>query len=257
MRILPATIRRPGRHGAHPAFTLMEMLVVVALVTLMATLALPSILALYNAGADKQAYNLIAAQLTAARARAIEESTFAGLHIQLADAREGGTTDLLRPDFENICFSGIILYDRRKRCFGVEGQPRRLPGSIAFGKICGDTVDGSDYSGDAGDLAKFTTFSVVFTPLGSAVRNIHGGKVFFDSRHPAFSDDRVDPNDLLITGSQRLWHVEDANDHFPVTAMTLFDVGDYLGASSATGYLNDSAQFLPLNIHTGQLLSRE
>jgi prepilin-type N-terminal cleavage/methylation domain-containing protein len=259
----------PG--GAGPAgrgFTLMEMVVVIGLVALMASLALPSIMALYNSGADSQAYNLIAAQLTAARALAIEKATYAGVHVQLADAGKTlGSKELLRPDQENLCYSAIVLYNPRKRQFNIYSQPRQVPKPIAFGKLAEETVDagGASYKGRAGTKEVFTTFTVVFSPRGSAVKSVNGQPVEFDYHDRVFSDEGVDPNDLLITGSQRLWHMDPnmttsyCQKQYAVTALTLFDMGEYLGvqAGKRTKYLNENAQFLPLNVHTGQLLPRE
>jgi len=259
----PGQARRAGR-----GFTLMEMVVVIGLVALMTSLALPSIIALYNSGADAQAYNLIAAQLTAARALAIERGTYAGVHVQLADAGKTlGSRELLRPDEENVCYSAMVLYNPRRRHFNIYSQPRRVPGSIAFGKLTDETVDAGSgtYKGRAGTKEVFTTFTVVFSPRGSAVKSVEGRPVQFDDHDRVFSDEGVDPNDLLITGSQRLWHMDPntttsyCQNQYAVTALTLFDMGEYLGVRGGkrTKYLNENAQFLPLNVHTGQLLSRE
>ncbi|MGB2824952.1 MAG: prepilin-type N-terminal cleavage/methylation domain-containing protein [Phycisphaerae bacterium] len=261
-------IRPGGATRAHRGFSLMEMVVVIGLVALMASLALPSIIALYNAGADAQAYNLIAAQLTAARALAIEKATYAGVHVQLADAKDGAR--LLRPDMENVCYSAIVLYDSRMRRFDIYGQLRRVPGSMAFGKLTERTVNSGDgtYRSDAADKEVFTTFTVVFSPRGSAVKSVHGSPVWFNGEHPIFSDAGVDTNTLRVTGSQRLWEWANVDpngsagqdDCWAVTALTLFDIGDYLGGANPSArvkYLNESAQFLPLNVHTGQLFMRE
>jgi len=246
----------------------MEMVVVIGLVALMASLALPSIIALYKAGADRQAYNLIAAQLTAARALAIEKSTFAGVHVQLADARSTGGGGLLRPGEENICYSAIVLYNPWMRRFNIYGQARRVPGSIAFGKLTEETVSSGTgtYKSGAGSKEAFTTFTVVFSPRGSAVKSVYGERVEFNPGHPIFSDDAVDANAMFVTGSRRLWYMDPntvnsyCQNQYAVTALTLFDIGDYLGATSSgkrIKYLNENAQFLPLNVHTGQLFSRE
>ena len=74
---------RPSGAGG---FTLLEMMVVIGLVSMMVAMSLPSVVALFDAGADAQAYNLITAQLTAARAQAVVGNTYSGIHIQLADA---------------------------------------------------------------------------------------------------------------------------------------------------------------------------
>jgi len=257
----------PARRG----FTLMEMMVVIGLVALMATMALPSIMALFNAGADAQAYNLISAQLTAARALAIEKSIYAGVHVQLAareltdrdDADEGPR---LRTE---ACYSGIILYRPSKEKFWLHGEPRRTPGSIAYGKVAvsgsGSTVNNAGrYTGDASDLRKFTTFTVVFSPQGSAIRRLPGKSggllVEFDEDDPAFKTKQIlDTRD--IAGSRQIWDFRDVTGgEEAVTALCVFDMGEYMVADqvgSATKYLDESASVIPLNIHTGQLYPRE
>ncbi len=275
MRAIRTTTRRESPAGPRPGragFTLMEMMVVIGLVALLATMTLPSVIALYNSGADSQAYNLIAAQLTAARALAIEKGTFAGVHCQAADATNSGqpSTDpdkLLRPDLQHVCFTALVLYDPDKRHFRLhEGsRPQRVPGSIAYGKVCSETVeDSGSYKGQAADIDKFTTFTVVFTPSGSATATVNGQKVKFREKeavfdHPTSGGRNVDSRN--IAGKQLLWNFTTANDQYPVTAITLFDLGDYYDPKTRKlqgDRLRDKPpQILPLNSHTGQLFPRE
>lgn len=248
-------IRRPAARGG---FTLLEMMIVIGLGMLMVGMALPSVIQMFNAGAGAQAYNLIAAQLTSARAVAIEKSTYAGVHVQLADARAGGSS-LLRPKLEGVCYSAIVIYRPWDQVFQVDGEPIRIPGSYAFGKLSSDTVSGGNYSGDASDPEAFTTFTVVFSAQGSAVKSVEGRPVEFDEADPIFGDPVVSGSRDL-TGSRRLWDYDNATGDFGVTAMTLIDWGEYYNPESNRGniqYLNKNAQFLPLNVHTGQLFPRE
>jgi type II secretory pathway pseudopilin PulG len=237
----------------------MEMMVVIGLVAILATMTLPSVIALYNAGADSQAYNLVAAQLTAARALAIEKGTFAGLHVQLADARLTPTSSqLLRPKLENACFTALVLYDPDKRLFKLQSRPQRVPGSMAFGKLTKDTVDGRSYTTGAEDVAKFTTFTVVFSGYGSAVTTINGRTVEFDKDDDVFRSVTASAADII--GERRLWDYANANAQNAVTALTLFDMGRYYNLENKRGdkrYLEINAQFLPLNVYTGQLFPRE
>ena len=235
--------------GGRRGFTLMEMMVVIGLVALMATMALPSIVSLFNSGADAQAYNLIAAQLTAARALAIEKSTYAGVHVQMADMRA-------RPELKSeACFSALVLYNPRERYFELYDQPRRTPGSMAFGKVTGT------YDNTAKTLYEFTSFTVAFSSAGSAVRQIEGETIRFNPQDPAFDpDDHVDAND--IAGSRRLWEWDrtgGTDGRRGVIALCIFDLGQYLPRADGkrVQYLKDNARFLPLNVHTGQLFPRE
>ncbi len=279
------TARKPSR-SAIPAqargFTLLEMMVVIGLVSLMVAMSLPSVIALFNSGADAQAYNLISAQLTAARSRAVLGNTYAGLHVQLADAplSETDATDspvLLRPKLQGVCFTGMLEYDANSRTFDLSSTPTRVPGNTVFGyasqAITSSTVTGgleatlstsssSPFTGAAGTIRKFTTFSVIFNASGAVTRFVDGGPVKFNEQSPAFSDYGVPAGDLVLYGSQRLWRmasVDHVQDRYGVTALTMFSFPEYESAGSDAArlnYLNENAQVLPLNIHTGQLYER-
>jgi hypothetical protein len=245
------------------------MMVVIGLVALMAAMALPSIVSLMNAGADAQAYNLIAAQLTFARSLAIERVNYAGVHCQVADAKD--STGLLRPKQQDVCYSGIVFVDDSNgftsptKLFTGYNAPKQVPGGIGFGKVCtamsGDgatvgTDEKAPYTSDAGTQEKFTTFTVLFTSTGTAVKSVDGQTVRFWTKDPLFLDN---PKAADIAGSRKLWELTNADDHFAVTAMCLFEMRRYAPVSPADriSYLNDNAQFLPLNNQTGQLYIRE
>ncbi len=281
--------RRRGA-AARPAraegFTLLEMMVVIGLVSLMVSMSLPSVIALFNAGADAQAYNLIAAQLTAARARAVVGGTYAGIHVQLADAPLVETDSaefptLLRPELQGVCFSGMLKYDPNTRSFDLLAAPTRVPGVIAFGyaskgitssgttsgleATLGESSD-NPFTNAAGTLSKFTTFSVIFNPFGAVTRFVDGEAIKLNPQSKIFSDYSVSLIDRDLYGSQRMWRMTTAGssfnhvqDRYGVTALTLFDFTEYEAAGSETKrltYLNENAQVLPLNVHTGQLFKR-
>jgi len=242
----PRRRRRTGR----AAFTLMEMMVVIGLVALVAALALPSVMALIDAGADIQSYNLMAAQLTAARARAIQDHAYTGIHVQWADARSGG--EWIRGEkMRNVSFCAMVqrkrLVNQGPERFVLIGDPIRVPGSISFGKP------------DDAEIAtprNFTTLTVVFSPTGAAVQRIPGDDiVIFDPMDRAFAQGNVGGVDDP-TGSTQLWDINNAAGDQPVTALRMFDVADYLLASNKGQYLEKNVQILALNIHTGQLMRR-
>jgi len=238
-------------------FTLLEMMVVIAMIGIAVGLALPSVMGLFNAGADAQAYNLLAAQLTTARAMAIRNHTYGGVHVQLADGKDN-SGNLLRPDLAEACFSAIVLYDRKMQRFQVQGQPQRVPGSYAFGQVSGDTVSsGNQWSGGAGTAATLTTFTVVFAPSGSATKMVEGKPVVFDANDPLFYNSTA----YTVAGNTKLWQLPHntagTDAKYGVLAVTMFDYTEYLTSTNKTEYLNDRGQFLPLNAHTGQLFPRE
>ena len=56
---------------------MVELIVVIGVIVLLASISLPSIATLFTSGSEAQAYNLFQAQLAAARALAVREGTSA------------------------------------------------------------------------------------------------------------------------------------------------------------------------------------
>ncbi len=239
---------RPRRGG----FTLIEMLIVVSLIVLIATIALPSIVGMFAAGAEARAYNTLAAQVASARALAIKNATYALLHVQIGEG----------PDFEDTCWSAVFEYrydedDGRHYFVSLDGyRPRAFAGATAFGEISGTFVIDDDGDGAADEYTNldldedFTTFSIVFDPNGEVVTNVDGGRIVFDPDDPLFDE---------------LWDVARTEappeaGEYGVTAMTVFDYVEFINISDAddrADYLDEAGQFLPVNRYTGRLMERE
>jgi prepilin-type N-terminal cleavage/methylation domain-containing protein len=249
---LPQTPHRCGRRG----FTLMELLVVIGVIALIAAVVVPSINSVFTAGSDAQAFNMMVGQLSAARSEAVQNGTFAALHVQLADA-------VAHPELKGTCYTAVFVYSHSERRFIPTGNlPRRMPGRMAFGEISTTCLDPSTGNFRAGvmnteaGLSNFTSFSVVFSATGTAVMAMADvGNVLFKTGGVALFDG----------GEQKLWDPNVANasgsGEPPVTAMTLFDstaVEKVLnsGGDPAT-YLNANKQLLPINVHTGQFFPRQ
>lgn len=81
-------------HSARPGFTLVEMAIVLGLVVLVATMALPTMMKLIDTNASAQAFNIMAAHLRAARATAIANDGYGGLHHQKVDHTSPGNENL-------------------------------------------------------------------------------------------------------------------------------------------------------------------
>ncbi len=188
MRIAISTSRR--------GFTLVELLVTITVIALLAGISLPTVMALFDAGADKQACNIMAAQLMNARAEAIRNMTYVGVHVQLADH-----TVLANSTLENVCFAAVVWDDPETPdnllTLAPGCIPRRMPKHTALGRIDSAYVTAAgnyeNLGGDVG-LKGFTTFTVLFSPNGKVALQVEGENIRFDSGGPLFS------------GSGQLWN---------------------------------------------------
>jgi len=143
-------------------FTLIELLVVVALILLVAGIALPTVMNLFSAGADAQAYNLLAAQLSYARSQAIFRGKYVGVHVQVSDRDADGNSSIN----EKTCYSAVVVgelnggnieFTLLDKC-----KPEKIPGNMGFGKLTNhffsDTVAGNyDHLDELAGTDGFTT----------------------------------------------------------------------------------------------------
>ncbi len=234
-----------NRGSRRSGFTLMEITVTVAIILLIMGISLPGIVRIFSAGADSQASNLLAAQLVVARSLAIQKATYVGVHVQMAD-------ETARSNLANTCWTAIVVYeDDGSGNWGFvlpKGhQPRRMPGSMAFGELSTSFVQNNGDYKNIANLEDFTTFTIVFDPSGAVVRRVEGNSVTFTPGQPVFS------------GSKRLWKFAGAKDEDGVMAVTMFDYTEVhaRAAAARAQHLNATGQFLAVNVHTGQLFPRK
>ena len=224
------------------AFTLVEMLVVITLIVLVLAISLPSIVTAFTAGADTQAYNLMAAMLNSARATAMVEGSYAAVHCQLSD----------RDEHDQKTFLAVLRYDETNDDFEFDPADTiaPLPGKIAFGEISSTFLDsGGDFQSltDA-NIEDFTSFSVAFDSDGQVVK------------YPNGNSNGVVINDSNLFGSTlsngQLWN--DPGGEPGVTAMTIFDysIVEVMNQNDRQDYLDENGQFLPLNLYTGKFFYR-
>jgi len=227
------------------------MLIVLAVISMVAAIALPGIVGLFDSGAEEQAYNHLAALLTAARAVAIRNSTYAGVHVQMSEVA----------DMEDVCYAAIVWDDPatdNHQLSLVKGyEPRKIPGRVAFGEISGTFVEPSSgnyrlFSGQ-GSLDNFTTFSIIFSPSGAVVKEIDDNELTYmlPADEPAFRE--------VAGAGTRLW---DRPPNEPgVMAVVLFNYVELDAvrndSTRVREYLNEHGQFLSVNIYTGQLFKRK
>jgi len=231
-------------------FTLFELLIVVGIIIMVAGLALPTMISMLTSGSDAQAYNMLSGQLMVARALAIQDETFVGVHVQLGRDSASKTDE----ELSKACFSAIVWIPPGSPPDTtpfelVEGYSiRRVPGTIAFGEITSDFTSGSNFVNLTNDqaLADFTAFTVVFSPQGEFVKK------------PADKEVQLSSN-LAGTGNE-WWDSTYANDEEAVRLLTIFDHGELAALATQTArqtYLKEHAQFLYVNTYTGRLSSRD
>lgn len=229
-------------------FTMLELMFVCGIIALVATLIIPSILSIFNAGADAQAYNILASQVAAARAVAIQNATYAALHVQQAD------------DGTGACYAAVMALDPNYGKFYLASgyAPVRMPGGIVFGEVnanCISTTGQYFYDATHQGLTdpNFTTFTFIFTPQGEMTRRAGMALLQFDNTDPIFA-----------TGAGHLWNYTLATSKVPnlgATCCTMFQWGQYNAirnnpSANLAAWFNENGVFLPVNTQTGQLFPR-
>lgn len=242
----PSLTRRHAGTSAQ-GFTLFEMLIVVGIIIMVLSVALPSINSMLASSADSQAYNMLSGQLTVARAEAITYDTPVAVHVQIGQE----SASLSGEDLSKACFSAItwIPPDSNNPTFSLMPgySVNRMPESLAFGEISDDFIDGANFTLGLG-LEDFTSFSILFDPQGEVVKRVKwvNGLVA-----PAFHSDLAGPNSL--------WDATYANGEDGVQWVTLFEYTKLLALNRVQQqiYLDENAQFLPVNTYTGRLFPRD
>ena len=245
-------------------FTLVEMIVTITVIVLLAGMTLPVVSKLFSSGAEMQAYNLLAAQIAAARAQAIQQGTYAGVHVQPGDA----TPDLREA---KDVYSAVIVFNKTSGKFDLAPgfELTVIRGHYGFGDI--DYLEGAgsfdDTAGEYGfdnfdEADDFTRATIVFSPEGRLVRQVIGGKdldddptglIVLDPTGPAFSGDlpiwtALEDNDDLRGGAASLVQ-------FNYLRYTKFKEANDLGGLSEE--FNKTGMIMAINQYTGELFPRE
>ncbi len=87
-------------------FTLVEMMVVLIVITLVSTIAVPSVARTIKSAAKAQSYNLMASMVRAARTTALRQRQFALLHHQVVDDEVVGNRSLHNKSYLAVMMAG-------------------------------------------------------------------------------------------------------------------------------------------------------
>ena len=242
---------------SHPGFTLIELLVVIAIIGILVALAVPTLANLFGGG-GAQARNVLDAQLRVARALAIRDRQFTGVH------------------FQRHCRTGeywlaIVRFNGVGSCDGlVEGTtPVKLPGGTGVGEVTAakfvDPVSGNymddkfdtDEPADVDDVDDFTTLTVLFDTAGRLIQRINGVNVNFSTTLKLFIDYDNLPAEWDPKTDPEIWDSVVAVAEPGVTALCVFDAKVFKAAGNSRAradYLNENAAFLPVSPATGGLI---
>ncbi len=254
---------RPVRTCHPQAFTLIELLVVISIIAILSLITLPSMVNMFRANADAQAYNMFTVQLAAARAHAVRTSNYVLVHVQQVDPNNPP------PGMKDRFFA--VVMERNSATGNFKSAPgfapMMLPGSIAFGKVTppfalpNSGADRWEHAvEDPTNFENFTTFSIIFSPSGTLVPKINGVVVDYDSSDPVFN---------AATPATRIWDYNKvcnkpnagSSDYGAgVSVVALFDWAEAKATATYDRYVymnyQSGGQYIAINAYTGQPFRR-
>lgn len=239
---------------ARPAFTMIEMIVVVGMILLLSAVAVPSFVQLFSSGANAQAYNMVSAQMMTARNVAIERGQYAGLHFQRPDATKGPFRQI-RGDFEYFGYCGVVVgtFNPATSALTLDVSPGFAPKPMP-GHMSMIDLDQTTYT----DPYRFTTGTILFNPNGSLLGQANI-KTYLTT--PSMF---VDPNTTAIWQNLAATSSNGTRIYPPCKNPGLVSLDDYMlvySTLTSTGdintFLNNRTESIFLNYNTGLLMPRK
>lgn len=260
-------MKRKLKNRMRAGFTLAELLVVVGIIVVSLSIVLPTVRALFSAGAETQAIASMSAALGAARGLAIEHSAYTLVHHQPSVEFKDNKWYVDRK-----CYAGVFKYVGTSAAGGFEPaagyRPWQMPKDIGFGQVTPgyiiiETDMADDYDNDALDgdreLLDFCTFNVVFAPNGSLTESVHGKVPQFVTANVPLFDPPEDAEGRKLW-DQKLWESDPDQvtiNEKGIGTMTVFNHERLKLVSDRAAELNQNGRFLIVNPYTGQLLPSE
>lgn len=273
----------------HNAFTLIELLIIIAIISILTAIALSSLARLFGAGAKAQAENVIDAQLRVARSLAIRERCYAGVRFQAdyrnANAYEGDYWAVIVQEAETLPTdadvyedpNGIPVLDPDEednlRCGTPQSSfklfrhvpeipPAKLPDGVAVGR--------QERFSECNQMEKYTTFTIVFAPDGRLVTAPGEVNARYVLKLSAPNSYRAD--ELFCdrdSSGPKEWKIFDPmmaiyewkngaggpnSDCVPTLAVRVVDLKELGSSNDKDFYLNEYAKPLPVAPYVGGLL---
>ncbi len=236
---------RTTRDVTRAAFTLVELLVVITVISLLMVMVLPSIAGLFRSGSQSQARNMADANLRSTRSMAVQRRRYTALHFQRG--LDGG---YWMAPLEEQDGSGQKVFDMAD---GAEAT--KLPGTMGGGEVSAKFVAGDNYIAMSDTaVSDFTTFTVIFDPNGRLVTEVDGNDLKFDSGSLL-----LEANPAAWTQRRKsIWERSVAlKSEDGVRAFGLFDKAEFdliTEDDVRRVFLSNSARFLPINPYVGGLV---
>ena len=262
-------------------FTITELLVVIGIIALMGTLAIPATVAMVESHRRTAARNLIRTALAQARAHAAQSQKYTGVRFQYDAAgwKNGRQYMVLIEHNQTYYYPPSGPIDSLPDCYIAVSNAKPLALPNGMGVIALDTInpdpsfeadnnnnlDDDEVYNDGGIL-KASTFSIIFSPTGQLV--VKDVKVYNrDQYDNIFGSEANSANKDVLFSYDNHWSPSGSVGAAPWCESENSTTGLYIFETSRMAEVNPAARYseyvrtlkkpLLINIYTGQLIDEE